>query len=202
MGYAERPSRARKTLQSIFDEVCVHAPHLRRFTLLTTHSHHASVRERLKEVLRQYKLRESHFECVVRSKELEVLLSRARAAEQKQLADAEKARADKTDDEVRTRPSTLCLLMLFTLCDAPQIKALRKELDEATEQQTILINKLLSCCHEVRFPLSTHTPHTLTCVFPGTARQRANTTVPTIPTRCATQQRHTQVCACGRGQGE
>ena len=59
-----------------------------------------SVRERLKEVLRQYELRERHFECVVRSKELEVLLSRARAAEQKQLADAEKARADKTEDEV------------------------------------------------------------------------------------------------------
>ena len=59
-----------------------------------------SVRERLKEVLQQYKLREQHFECVVRSKELEVLLSRARAAEQKQLADAEKARADKLEEEV------------------------------------------------------------------------------------------------------
>ena len=59
-----------------------------------------SVRERLKEVLRQYELRERHFECVVRSKELEVLLSRARAAEQKQLADAEKARAEKMEEEV------------------------------------------------------------------------------------------------------
>ena len=43
------------------------------------------VRERLKDVLRQYALRERHFECVVRSKELEVLLSRARAAEQHQV---------------------------------------------------------------------------------------------------------------------
>ena len=60
-----------------------------------------SVRERLKEVLRQYELRERHFECVIRSKELEVLLSRARAAEQKQLADGEKTRAEKMDDEVR-----------------------------------------------------------------------------------------------------
>lgn len=58
------------------------------------------VRERLKEILRQYELRERHFECVVRSKELEVLLSRARAAEQKQLADGEKGRADKTEEEV------------------------------------------------------------------------------------------------------
>ena len=70
-----------------------------------------SVRERLKEVLRQYELRERHFECVMRSKELEVLLSRARAAEQKQLADAEKNRADKMDDEVR--PS--CLSIVYTL---------------------------------------------------------------------------------------
>lgn len=31
-----------------------------------------------------------------------------------------------------------------------QTKQLRKELDDATEQQTVLINKLLSCCHEVR----------------------------------------------------
>jgi hypothetical protein len=59
-----------------------------------------SVRERLKEVLRQYELRERHFECVIRSKELEVLLSRARAAEQKQLAEGEKSRADRVDDEV------------------------------------------------------------------------------------------------------
>ncbi|TBU29840.1 hypothetical protein BD311DRAFT_692183 [Dichomitus squalens] len=104
--WVEDPTEARKTLQNIFDGV---------------------VRERLKEILRQYKLREQHFECVVRSKELEVLLSRARAAEQKQLADAEKARADKMEEES---------------------KQLRKELDDATEQQTILINKLLSCCHE------------------------------------------------------
>lgn len=60
-----------------------------------------SVRERLKEVLRQYELRERHFECVIHSKELEVLLSRARAAEQKRLVDGEKARADKAEEEVR-----------------------------------------------------------------------------------------------------
>jgi hypothetical protein len=61
------------------------------------------VRERLKDILRQYELRERHFECVIRSKELEVLLSRARAAEQKQLAEGEKARAEKFEEEVRLR---------------------------------------------------------------------------------------------------
>ena len=63
-----------------------------------------SVRARLKDLLRQYELRERHFECVIRSKELEVLLSRARAAEQKQLAEGEKARAEKVEDEVRPCP--------------------------------------------------------------------------------------------------
>ena len=59
------------------------------------------VRERLKDVLRQYELRERHFECVIRSKELEVLLSRARAAEQQQLADGQANRATKAEQEVR-----------------------------------------------------------------------------------------------------
>ena len=52
-------------------------------------------------MLKQYELRERHFECVIRSKELEVLLSRARAAEQKQLAEGEKTRAEQLDEEVR-----------------------------------------------------------------------------------------------------
>jgi hypothetical protein len=58
------------------------------------------IRGRLKEVLTQYELRERHFECVIRSKELEVLLSRARAAEQKQLAEGEKTRSLKQEEEV------------------------------------------------------------------------------------------------------
>src|ERR1700761_5148715 len=64
-------------------------------------SSNTRVRERLKDILRQYELRERHFECVIRSKELEVLLSRARAAEQKQLAEGEKARAERADEDVR-----------------------------------------------------------------------------------------------------
>ncbi|KAH9829464.1 uncharacterized protein C8Q71DRAFT_405636 [Rhodofomes roseus] len=104
--WVENPSEAKKTVEDIFDSV---------------------VRERLKEVLRQYELRERHFECVIRSKELEVLLSRARAAEQKQLAEGQNTRADKLDE---------------------QVKQLRKELEDVTEQQTVLVNKLLACCHE------------------------------------------------------
>ncbi|KAG5647733.1 hypothetical protein DXG03_008456 [Asterophora parasitica] len=86
------------------------------------------VRERLKEVLRQYELREKHFECVIRSKELEVLLSRARAAEQKQLAEGEKVRADKQEDENLQ---------------------LRKDLEDAQNGQTVLIDKLIACCKEI-----------------------------------------------------
>jgi len=85
------------------------------------------VRERLKEVLRQYELRERHFECVIRSKELEVLLSRARAAEQKQLAEGERSRSEKADEENQQ---------------------LRGELEDTQNGQTMLIDKLITCCKE------------------------------------------------------
>lgn len=98
---------AKRSIQEIFDGV---------------------VRERLKEVLRQYELRERHFECVIRSKELEVLLSRARAAEQKQLAEGEKARFERQEEE--------------------NIQ-LRKELEDAQNGQTMLIDKLITCCKEI-----------------------------------------------------
>lgn len=100
------PTEARRSLEEIFDGV---------------------VRERLKEVLRQYELRERHFECVIRSKELEVLLSRARAAEQKQLADGERVRAEKADEENRR---------------------LRRELEDVQNGQAMLIDKLIGCCKE------------------------------------------------------
>ncbi|KAL1739851.1 hypothetical protein HDZ31DRAFT_48662 [Schizophyllum fasciatum] len=101
------PQEARRTLEDIFDSV---------------------VRERLKEVLKQYELRERHFECVMRSKELEVLLSRARASEQKQLLDAEKATWARVEEENAL---------------------LRKELEDAQNGQTVLIDKLIQCCQEV-----------------------------------------------------
>ncbi|KAH8102404.1 hypothetical protein BXZ70DRAFT_928439 [Cristinia sonorae] len=104
--WTENPREARRAIEDIFDGV---------------------VKERLKEVLRQYELRERHFECVIRSKELEVLLSRARAAEQKQLAEGEKARAEKLEEENQQ---------------------LRKDLEEVQGSQTNLIDKLLACCKE------------------------------------------------------
>ncbi|KAG7452264.1 uncharacterized protein BT62DRAFT_941374 [Guyanagaster necrorhizus] len=106
--WTEDPQEAKRTLEEIFDGV---------------------VRERIKEVLRQYELRERHFECVIRSKELEVLLSRARAAEQKQLAEGEKGRRDKLDEEMHQ---------------------LRKDLEEAQNGQAMLIDKLIQCCKEIR----------------------------------------------------
>ena len=78
-----------------------------------------SVRERLKDVLRQYELRERHFECLIRSKELEVLLSRARAAESKELLEVERNRAEKLEEEVGISPlpwlSLFSCLALFLL---------------------------------------------------------------------------------------
>lgn len=104
--WTDNPKEAKRTIEEIFDGV---------------------VRERLKDALRQYELRERHFECVIRSKELEVLLSRARAAEQKQLAEGERSRSAKADEENQQ---------------------LRKELDDAQNGQTMLIDKLITCCKE------------------------------------------------------
>lgn len=104
--WTDDPTEAVRTMEEIFDGV---------------------VRARLKDVLRQYELRERHFECVIRSKELEVLLSRARAAEQKQLAEGEKVRAEKVEEENQQ---------------------LRKELDDAQKAQTMLVERLISCCKE------------------------------------------------------
>ncbi|KAF8640726.1 hypothetical protein AX17_000378 [Amanita inopinata Kibby_2008] len=100
------PRESKRTLEEIFDGV---------------------VRDRLKEVLRQYELRERHFECVIRSKELEVLLSRARAAEQKQLAEGEKARADKLEEENHQ---------------------LRKDLEEAQNGHSTFVERLITYCKE------------------------------------------------------
>jgi Myosin-like coiled-coil protein len=126
------------------------------------------VRARLKDVLRQYELRERHFECVIRSKELEVLLSRARAAEQKQLAEGEKVRAEKVEEEVRPRFIRIIISILFfwggfffrcyflvltrliTKTFFRQNQQLRKELDDAQKAQTMLVERLISCCKEVR----------------------------------------------------
>ncbi|KAF8910114.1 hypothetical protein CPB84DRAFT_1764646 [Gymnopilus junonius] len=105
--WTDDPQEAKRTIEEIFDGI---------------------VRERLKDVLRQYELRERHFECVIRSKELEVLLSRARAAEQKQLAEGERARTTKVEEENRQ---------------------LRKDLEDAQNGQTMLIDKLITCCKEI-----------------------------------------------------
>ncbi|KAH8835535.1 hypothetical protein DL96DRAFT_1574594 [Flagelloscypha sp. PMI_526] len=105
--WTDDPLEAKRTLGEIFDSV---------------------VRERLKEVLRQYELRERHFECVIRSKELEVLLSRARATEQKQVADGERVRTEKLEQEAQI---------------------LRKEVEEAQTAQALLIDKLIQCCKEI-----------------------------------------------------
>lgn len=127
--------------------------YLRRSVSGSVHSHladspnHVSrVRERLKDVLRQYELRERHFECVIRSKELEVLLSRARAAEQKQLAEGEKARGDKAEAEV----SYLCRRSISVYDGISQAQQYRQQYETVQTGQTALIDKLIACCKEVR----------------------------------------------------
>jgi len=105
--WTEDPTEAKRAIEEVFDGV---------------------VRERLKEFLRQYELREKHFECVVRSKELEVLLSRARAEEQKQLAEKHRALLQDSDN---------------------QLQAVRLELDSVQEQEEKFMDDVLQFCKEL-----------------------------------------------------
>ncbi|CEL54296.1 hypothetical protein RSOLAG1IB_06944 [Rhizoctonia solani AG-1 IB] len=82
------------------------------------------VRERLKDILRQYERRERHFEAVVRSKELEVLLARARVEEQKGCADVARRVARASEQ---------------------QNAALQTELEELQRQELATATKLQQC---------------------------------------------------------
>ncbi|KAG9126605.1 hypothetical protein FRC07_002793 [Ceratobasidium sp. 392] len=82
------------------------------------------VRERLKDVLRQYERRERHFEAVVRSKELEVLLARARVEEQKGCVE-NLARAVRASEQ--------------------QNAALQMELEEMQRQEAAVAGKIDQC---------------------------------------------------------
>jgi len=98
--WTDDPSESKKALEEVFDGI---------------------VRERLKDFLRQYELREKHFECVIRSKELEVLLSRARAEEQKQLAEK----------------------------NQKQLQAVKSELDSVQEQEEKFMDDILQFCKDL-----------------------------------------------------
>ncbi|CAE6512692.1 unnamed protein product [Rhizoctonia solani] len=84
------------------------------------------VRERLKDMLRQYERRERHFEAVVRSKELEVLLARARVEEQKGCAEAARQVAKASEQ---------------------QNAALQAELEEMQKQEAATATKIQQCLH-------------------------------------------------------
>ncbi|KAH6917047.1 hypothetical protein BKA70DRAFT_1251242 [Coprinopsis sp. MPI-PUGE-AT-0042] len=84
---------AAKTLEDIFDGV---------------------VRDRLKEILRQYELRERHFECVIRSKELEVQQLRKDLEESKNGQAVLVERLLACCKEFVSKPSTERMQRLFT----------------------------------------------------------------------------------------
>lgn len=104
--WTDNPKEAKKAMEDIFDGV---------------------TKERLKLILRQYELRERHFECFIRSKELELLLMRYREEEQRHLADYERSQRSRLEE------------------DNHQV---RKELEDAHNGQTLLIEKLVQCCKE------------------------------------------------------
>lgn len=82
---AKKNLQAVKTqVEAVLDDVCVLPARLLSYPLPLTLTSPAlfalgSVRERLKLVFRQYETRERQFEAIVRSKDLEILLAKARA---------------------------------------------------------------------------------------------------------------------------
>ncbi|KAF8585106.1 hypothetical protein K439DRAFT_1344323 [Ramaria rubella] len=102
--WTNNPQEAKQAIEEIFDNV---------------------VRERLKDVLRQYELREKHFDCVIRSKELEVLLSRARAEEQRGLVEQERRKA--AENEAR-------------------LQRLKEQSRDINTSQARLLEDLRACC--------------------------------------------------------
>ncbi|KAF8527571.1 hypothetical protein BU17DRAFT_39400 [Hysterangium stoloniferum] len=108
--WTNNPQEAKQALEDIFDGV---------------------VRERLKDVLRQYELREKHFECVIRSKELEVLLSRARAEEQRSLE----------AHQLKEQSSQI----------HQQLQRLKEQSHDINSSQARLLEDLRACCEEPIF---------------------------------------------------
>ncbi|KAG8880420.1 hypothetical protein FRB97_000784 [Tulasnella sp. 331] len=104
--WTDKPAEAKAAIEEIFDGV---------------------VRERLKDVLRQYERRERHFECVIRSKELEVLVSRARAEEQKQVAEGER--------------------QIASVAETQNLQ-LHQQMEDMQSSQSKLMDKLIACCKE------------------------------------------------------
>jgi len=123
--WTNNPQEAKQALEEIFDGV---------------------VRERLKDVLRQYELREKHFECVIRSKELEVLLSRARAEEQRSLVEQEQRKA--TENETKTRELSEEAQQLKEQSSQihQQLQQLKEQSRDINSSQARLLEDLRACC--------------------------------------------------------
>lgn len=136
---------------------------------------YCSVRARLKHVLRQYELREKHFECVIRSKDLEILLSKARAAEQKQIADGERTVVRELNEEVGEH------LFHRSLSDSIKFDIqngqLKKEVVQAQAGHSKLIEKLAASCKDVSSGSST----ILHAAYISTAQFRTYATLVCFP---------------------
>lgn len=123
------------------------------------------IRERLKTVLRQYELRETQFEAVLRSKELEVLLSKARSEEARWLVEEAEQKSRERENQVCRYPlpvilpplslssphllsdtRSLSLIVLAFL--SPQTERYAKSLEELQRAQGQLLDKLVSLAQD------------------------------------------------------
>ncbi|KIJ53495.1 hypothetical protein M422DRAFT_25368 [Sphaerobolus stellatus SS14] len=123
--WTDDPQEAKQALEEIFDDVA---------------------RERLKDVLRQYELREKHFDCVIRSKELEVLLSRARTEEQRSLVEQERRKAAENEAKTRELNEEAHQLKEQSSQIHQQLQRLKEQSREINTSQARLLEDLRACC--------------------------------------------------------
>ncbi|GJJ13379.1 hypothetical protein Clacol_007631 [Clathrus columnatus] len=123
--WTENTHEAKQALEEIFDAV---------------------VRERLKDFLRQYELREKHFDCIIRSKELEVLLSRARAEEQRNLVEQERRKAAENEAKTRELNEEAQQLKEQSSQIHSQLQRLKEQSRDINTSQARLLEDLRACC--------------------------------------------------------
>lgn len=116
------------------------------------------MRGRLEDLLAQYEIRERHFEAVIRSKQLELLLAKARVDEQKKLA----SNARTVEHQVGQLSVKENLLVLMSPLWRGQNEQLLLTIDTMHKTQAKVMDKLVACCKDVRECSYFRIPHGFT----------------------------------------
>lgn len=81
-----------------------------------------------------------------------MLLAKYRESEQRQLVEFERNRIDKLEEDVSSFYNAYIDMSCLNADVEKKNQQVRKELEDVHSGQTLLIEKLIQCCKEVRFP--------------------------------------------------